>query len=595
MLSVARIDIPVDGLNISEAPETIGEQQAVSLTNLRFVGSGLESIRPDKSHTGLPFWRTGAEKITDDVIVFRPKAGPLKYLFAHGGRVYEVDALDGMPVDIGYRGTVGARIRLLQFQNYVMIFNGVDPNKKYDGTNLWNFGIDRPTVAPTLGGPVGNLTRTYYYTYLNSVDGTESNGSPGTTTSAATAGNVNVTVTASSDPQVTKIRIYRTGSGILEPRLCKEVPNVTGTYNDSSSEVDVASAPKMPTDHDKPNIFRDAVIHNNRLFAWGGKNADGTENMDTLWISNEYQPQYMPIIPFLDSEEAVSGGPIDITPGDGGKIMAFAPWGGGGIVFKEGAVYRVQETEVGFYAYQTMPIPPCIARNSVKLVADGLIWLSQDGWMLLDSNESVTNFGVQIRDIIDHIDNFDLVSSGVSRGYYITSFRLDNGEWYSLTFTRGAWQGKHSQVVGSSYFTDIDGTLYIGRVMPTPGINEARIHEVWKQDGIQTHDPVGIVWIDKARQYAPGRYSKIWKIVVVGRTLTKDGIKQPLILKIYDENQSLLTSTDFDLPVSEGSVEVWFDATAFGRYLSVAIEGTIVRPIRIVGMEVYTEGVGGIR
>lgn len=103
--------------------------------------------------------------------------------------------------------------------NQLFALNGTD-RKRVEGSSVYEWGLDAPTVAPTLttGGGSG-LTGQYNakYTYVRKV-GTaivaESNPSPAAAT-AVVLNNQSLAIrfTQPSDPQVTHVRIYRTLAG----------------------------------------------------------------------------------------------------------------------------------------------------------------------------------------------------------------------------------------------------------------------------------------------------------------------------------------------------------------------------------------------
>lgn len=99
------------------------------------------------------------------------------------------------------------------YDNILYHCDGANENKKYDGATVSKLGITAPDTAATLAeGAAGNLTGTYYfyYSYYNSNTGHESALSPvGEITVASKK--VIVTPVLPNDPQITHIRIYRSG------------------------------------------------------------------------------------------------------------------------------------------------------------------------------------------------------------------------------------------------------------------------------------------------------------------------------------------------------------------------------------------------
>lgn len=584
------IGSPRGGINATDVSFAIEDNQAQKLVNMRVVGNGIESIRPSTNFNAYVDFIGAYSPTVNDCVVFRNKERTItKYLFAHAGHVYSASSPVALAVgDIGYVGDPDARINLVIFRNQVFIFNGVDANYKYDGVNLWTMGIDAPTVPIVILNAGGTLTRHYYYTYYNSIDGTESNPDVGAISSTCRDEATSITVVASDDPQVDKIRIYRTGEGITTPRLCQEVDNVDDTIVDDSTEGTVALGRTMEIDHDKPPILANGLVQNNRLFAWGGINAeDGSINRDTLWISNEYEPQYMPIVPFIEQTVASSGGPIQLNPGDGGRIMDFIPWGGAGIAFKDTAVYRIQETEVGFYGYQVMAIPTALSERTAQVIGAGLIYLTDNGLVLLDLNENVNYIGYPIKYYTDLIDNFDSIASVAAYGAYILSFKSSTtGERQTFIYDQNTgWSGPHTVLGGTSYFVDVDGVLYVGRG-DKAGIAKSNYNILGINPSMREHVSIPIEFFDKAREFNYDDYTRIRSAKI--NTQNFGVIPEPLTFSVCTETDVELDSTEFTLTDS-GTTNIGIGNEAHGNRLACRITGNITVPVRINNISLLLE------
>jgi len=583
------VGIPTSGINGTDPSFAIDDSQAQELINLRIVGNALESIRPSTNFNSSIEFNSAVNPTTNDIVVFRNnERTSIEFLFAHAGRVYSVSSAPASSVqDIGYSGDETARIRLVVFRNQVFIFNGTNDNYKYDGTNLWKMGIDAPTQTIEITDENSDQTRSYYYTYYNSIGETESNPDNGAISSKCDEAGTHVKVYASSDSQVDKIRIYRTGVGISTPRLCQEVPNATDTIFDTSTDGDVAGAKALEIDHDRPLTFLDGVVHNNRLFAWGGLNSDGTVNRDTLWISNEYEPQYFPVVPFIEQTSSSSGGPIKLNPGDGGTILKFVPWGGAGIVFKDTAVYRIQETEVGFYGYQVMSIPPVLESKSIQVSNIGIIYLTDNGLALFDANENLSYIGYPIKYYTDLIDTYETLASAFYMGQYIISFEnaISNTRQTFIYNTATKWSGPHTIVDGTSYFVDINGNLYSGR-SDKAGIATVNLNIVGYNPRIRSHAKIPIKFLDKAREFNFDYYSRVRSAKLSGQLLGP--YAETFTLKVCDENDVVLDETDFTFPNS-GTTNIGVGNEANSPRLAFALEGNIKTPVRIGGISLIVE------
>lgn len=593
MVGDSLISPPAKGLNVSDSHIAINDSEALAMDNFITGALSLESIRPSVGYSARVA-RGTSNDIVDSMCVYRRRVGPTQYMFAYQGKVYYTDSSYGPLWDTGYSGQPNARISMLQFQNNLYIINGIDVNKVWNGTTLRNMGIEAPTVAPVLSNPTPTSTdiRNYYYTYYNSVDLVESNPSPvAEITNAQTAqngGTVDIQVTLPSDTQVDKVRIYRTGYGIIVPRLVTELTLAEAAVvnTDDVLESYIVTQPALEFDHDFPPILNRATIHNNRMFGWGSPGDD----KDTMWISNEFSPEYMPVLPFYDTDVIKSGGPIELNPGDGGDIMSFVSWGGSGIALKSGTAYRIQEQEVGFYGYQTMSIPGCIAEFSASMTPWGLIYLTDIGFVLIDGEEKINNIGLNVSNYTSNITDYSKVYATTFRNYYIVSF-LIGSSWYCLTWAGDSgWQGVHTSLVGSCYTGDTN-VLLSGTVDPDMVyIEECQLDKVGSVLRSNTHTSIPIKWYDKAREWFPGFYTRLRSVRIIGETI--GGISdQILTLNVRDENGILMDTNDFVLP-ARGSVVVGVDSSAMSRYIALEITGNITRPIRITGLKPMVEQIG---
>lgn len=590
MISIDTLPMPTSGVNISDSPVALSDDQARSMDNMMISTMSMESIRPNEAFVAkVP--RDSAWDVTDDIYVYRKRSGDIQYIFAYNGNVYYSATKYGGLHTIPHTWTKGHRISVIAFNDNLYIFNGYDANMVWNGSTVRLMGITPPETAATLSNPspVGTDARGYYYTYYNSTSKIESNESPVAYITTATAGReggtVDIDVTASTDTQVDKIRIYRTGFGLVTPKLAQEVSNISATITDDSVEDIIVVGNSLEFDHDVPQPFLKGILQNNRLMCWGVPGAD-----DEVWISNEFEPEYFPILPFYDSQIIKSGGPIIVNPGDGSGVMAVVPWGGSVIALKRNAAYRIQETEVGFYGYQSMSIPGCVAGDSAKMTVFGLVYLSDSGFVLLDENESIQRIGDPIANWTCNIGDYSKVSAASYRGMYVVSFKI-GASWYSVTFNiQRGWQGSNTGMIASCYFNDIN-ILLAGCVNETFAyIEECQIDKFGSVPSKNSHRSIRMRYQDKAREYFPNFYSRIREIRIGGETIGRIG-DQVLTLNVYDGNDILLDSNEFIFPVS-GSVNVGIGGEAMSRFLSFEIVGYITRPIRISAVRPTVEQIG---
>ena len=208
-------------------------------------------------------------------------------------------------------------------ESYVIMVNGAQRPMWWNGTDdVWRLGIDAPTSAPTAADAdpdSGSLDTGadyfYFYTYFNSVTGTESNASPQLAAAVQTAtGAIDITipVNASIDPQVDVVRLYRTsGGGVAtdDHRLTASAGFAATTLDTVALEVqdtvaDSALSTVLHTDHNTPGQsastnFKHVMSINNRLFLIGESG-----NVHKLYFSILGAPEYFPTLNIIIIEDA---------------------------------------------------------------------------------------------------------------------------------------------------------------------------------------------------------------------------------------------------------------------------------------------------
>jgi hypothetical protein len=169
--------------------------------------------------------------------------------------------------------------------NFCLMGNGTDGSMwKYDGTNFWKWGIDKPTKQPItnlVAVAKGITVQTdvhYCFTYWNAVTGGESGPSDlNDCLGQFTNMGVGVSVFKSPDPQVTHIRIYRSrDGGSTNPPQMQELPispivNADATVTDYTNDADLRNnfGPGLNT-NDPPPPLRGLKTLASRIFGISG-------------------------------------------------------------------------------------------------------------------------------------------------------------------------------------------------------------------------------------------------------------------------------------------------------------------------------------
>ncbi len=218
-----------------------------------------------------------------------------RYEFA-GDEIYRT----GVSLASGLTNAVWAAILYNSYNSTtqnVFALNGTD-RKRIEGANVYEWGIAAPASAPVIAsGALTGLTGDYNvkYTYCRkegSVVVSESDPSPAAAAAVTLAnGSLSITWTASSDSQVTHVRVYRTeADGLL---YYHDQDIAIGTVTVDSDTADTALGTQVETDHDRPPLGSFVI----------GPNYNGTcfiikDNL--LYYCSPKQPEYWPVSNYIE-------------------------------------------------------------------------------------------------------------------------------------------------------------------------------------------------------------------------------------------------------------------------------------------------------
>ena len=246
----------------------IGIDQASSLTdmndaaaydclNIEGEESGRLSSRPGCAQFLTARLSSSVLKIFD----YQKTDGTQKILAWNGTRVDDITTGTASAVLTGI--STGGLVPGVTVNNDTLVWgDGTNPNKKYDGTNVWALSVPAATAYPTLNtASAGSITTTvgqkYVVTFYNSTTGEEGNPySVDDLTTAPTSGiiaskKVVVTkpATPSSDPQISHWRIYKTADAGGTFFKHAEVAIATTTYDDNT--LDPTTSTELEIDNDE--------------------------------------------------------------------------------------------------------------------------------------------------------------------------------------------------------------------------------------------------------------------------------------------------------------------------------------------------------
>ena len=165
------------------------------------------------------------------------------------------------------------------------------------------------TVATIVSGLTSDYQ--YFYTYVNSLTGQESALSPISSVISVLNQGVNLSnLEASTDTQVDKKRIYRTGGTLTTINFIAEIDNATTTYQDNFSDTSVGDIEDCSNNDVLPAV-RFFSMHHHQLFA-GYSDADKGYVFDSRF----YQPESFPDTYFFrvgnDSDPVIAVMALDI-------------------------------------------------------------------------------------------------------------------------------------------------------------------------------------------------------------------------------------------------------------------------------------------
>lgn len=299
---------PNGALNIAADSDLLPDDALTRCKNLRIDAAG-------KLKT-----RDGSEKINataiETAIWLLVEQGGNRYAFA-GTKIYKNET----SIATGLANAQWSAVKYNAFNDttqQIYALNGTD-RKRIEDEDVYEWGIEPPD-APTVAASTGTgLTGVYSakITYCRKVGSTvvsESDPSDASgDTSALTNDSVLISWAASSDPQVTHVRVYRTAAGGSTYLHDQDV--AIGTLSVDTTTADASLGDEVETDHDRPPLGS-AVLgptYNGILFII-------KDNL--LYFASAKQPEYWPTTNFIE----VSTPQFPLKAGDfmNGQLYCFS-------------------------------------------------------------------------------------------------------------------------------------------------------------------------------------------------------------------------------------------------------------------------------
>lgn len=257
----------------------------------------------------------------------------------------------------------------VEFQEKIYYSDSIGrPQKSNDGITWYNLGITKPSNTLTIatsGSSTMSGTYQYCYTYFNDNDGTESQ--PNTFSSELLVSSQGVQVsgiTASTDAQVTNIKLYRLGGSLTEMSLVVTLSNTTQSYLDALGD-DVIDGTVLTSYSYAPALTALKYLTEYNVMFFG---AIG----DKLYFSDVAFVNYWSELNFIDFDAPITG--IGSTPN-------------GLLVFTKYKVYVVVGTDPTTLAkYFLNGNQGCVEHKTIKFTINTLSWVSPDGVCMSDGN-----------------------------------------------------------------------------------------------------------------------------------------------------------------------------------------------------------------
>lgn len=247
----------------------------------------------------------------------------------------------------------------LEFQGKLIYTDGVKP-KIYDGATERNLGVIAPTMAPSTALAGGSLTGTYQYaySYYNDQQGIESSISPLTPELTLANNQVVLTLTPSTDPQVSNIRLYRIGGIWTDFLLVTTLPNTATPYYDNLADQTLQGRLIGNVSNTAPrNELRFVCERQGTFF--------GAVDDKLYYTKGDGQPYYWPNTFYINVFEPVT---------------ALASCTSGIYVFTATSVFILTGNDSTSFALVTLSRSQgCLSAASLVYVNDSVIFGSNDG------------------------------------------------------------------------------------------------------------------------------------------------------------------------------------------------------------------------
>ena len=373
-------------------------------------------------------------------------------------KVYKLQIGTDLSAQLIWTSSTAEPFDFVVSNNTLYMGNGTDM-LKWDSFTLSKWGIVAPSAAPAISLVAGtqNVFTSWCYlcTYFNTITGHESSPSPISTCSGVfTNKNVQLSLVASLDPQVTHIRVYRTtDGGAQDPTEMQEIvgspfPNITVVVTDSTPDtsLSIRVAPAFLR-NDPPPPSKGFVTYGARIW--------GFLNNTTFYSGNE---------------EIANGVPEECWPSglDGNnypwadEVFAHAPLIDGIAVLSAERISKIEGDSLDtFRRYTLLERRGTRSRTAVCALGGSVAWLDTSNTVWVSD---IGEISVPIRPDLAPINPQNCWITPHISGIFHWIVVLDgsNGILYIYDLDRRIWQVPRD--VGASASAMISAETSVGTV-----------------------------------------------------------------------------------------------------------------------------------
>ncbi len=467
----------IGGLNLKSAVTNLADNESPNCRNVIFDTTG--SIRKRRGFLKLNAQAIAGSPTITGIFQLQRSDGSECVIIGAGTDIYQ-DVTS--PISILSGQTSGALYDFAALNDYAIIVNGADANRKFDCSTVTELGIDPPAVgafAATEGvaGAIPNGTYQYVVTFVNG-DGRESN--PTTPISVSVVGGPSVVdltgIPVSSDPQVVDRNIYRTFAGGARFFFVQSVGDNVATV-DLDNTPDSGLGAEVEFDNDKPPIFKYIETHKNRSF--------GVEaaNPNRVRFSKDSNESAYPALNF-----------IDVSPDDGDIITGIISYFDLLVIFKRESIYVLtgnDEFDFVLRRAQTDTRVGTVSTRTAVVLGNMVIFLSERGVYAFDGVRT-HYLSSKIEAIWDKAAanqprTFNWSQEGITAA---VSYKAKSRTWYWLTIPTGASLQNDTTLIYDSElknWTLFDG-IFANSLAIVEESNEPVLYSgdylgfMWKQD-----------------------------------------------------------------------------------------------------------------